>query len=272
MSRRKNDAYFTPEDMVYSFVRVLLDNAWTGTLANVIHDRYKHEYGGQFDLNTAEYILFVEPCAGNGAITNAIHRYMAHDYRKHCPYEILSLDIDPQFKECFKEDFRDFDLGMLVPYLRSFVEDTDSFIHPMLKNAIPNHVHIITNPPYQIEALDRWKHLEPKRRSTTIDGEKVYGPPMINVMAKISEMVTLLDLQSTVGIPVDMSYLMRVTQLEPTKTNAEAMQTLRQCVVLPRLSFTGDGQTDSATTAWFNWTNYHPFEPANISVFSQEML
>src|ERR1700677_3988131 len=49
--------------------------------------------------------------------------------------------------------------------------------------------------------------------------------------------------------------LLRLSFLEPTKDRKEFLQTNPPdlLIVLPRISFTGDGKTDSCTTAWFVW-------------------
>jgi hypothetical protein len=49
--------------------------------------------------------------------------------------------------------------------------------------------------------------------------------------------------------------LLRLTYLEPCEGRAEWLQATppTRWIVLPRISFTGDGKTDSVTCAWFVW-------------------
>lgn len=53
--------------------------------------------------------------------------------------------------------------------------------------------------------------------------------------------------------------LLRITYLEPCEGRAGwlARYPPDKLIVLPRMSFTGDGQTDSATCAWMIWTRDH---------------
>jgi hypothetical protein len=70
--------------------------------------------------------------------------------------------------------------------------------------------------------------------------------PAFNVAEKI------LPLALGIG---RMAMLLRLTYLEPCKGRAEwlAVHPPNQLIVLPRMSFTGDGKTDSVTCAWFVW-------------------
>jgi hypothetical protein len=54
-----------------------------------------------------------------------------------------------------------------------------------------------------------------------------------------------------------LAMLLRLSFLEPTKKRAPVLSTLppRMVIVLPRISFTGDGKTDSVTCAWMIWDN-----------------
>lgn len=59
---------------------------------------------------------------------------------------------------------------------------------------------------------------------------------------------------SSVGVAM----LLRVTYLEPCQGRAQwlAENPPHKLIVLPRISFTGDGKTDSATCGWFVWDHY----------------
>lgn len=54
---------------------------------------------------------------------------------------------------------------------------------------------------------------------------------------------------------VGVAFLLRISFLEPVEARAQLLSRrppTRQ-IVLPRMSFTGDGKTDSVTCAWFVW-------------------
>ncbi len=53
--------------------------------------------------------------------------------------------------------------------------------------------------------------------------------------------------------------LLRLSFLEPCLNRAEFLKDHppTSIIVLPRISFTGDGKTDSVTTAWFCWVKNH---------------
>ena len=53
-----------------------------------------------------------------------------------------------------------------------------------------------------------------------------------------------------------MAFLLRLSFLEPTLTRREFLRANppKRVIVLPRISFTGDGRTDSVTCAWLIWT------------------
>lgn len=59
------------------------------------------------------------------------------------------------------------------------------------------------------------------------------------------------------------AFLLRLSFLEPVKNRAEWLSThpLTQQIVLPRISFTGDGKTDSVTCAWMVWEKGRPGLP-----------
>jgi hypothetical protein len=58
--------------------------------------------------------------------------------------------------------------------------------------------------------------------------------------------------QNTLG---GCAFLLRLSWLEPCKDRAEFLSEHppNKVIVLPRISFTGDGKTDSTTCAWFVW-------------------
>lgn len=53
--------------------------------------------------------------------------------------------------------------------------------------------------------------------------------------------------------------LLRITYLEPCEGRAAWLRTHppARLIVLPRISFTGDGKTDSVTCAWFVWDRFY---------------
>lgn len=47
--------------------------------------------------------------------------------------------------------------------------------------------------------------------------------------------------------------LLRLTWLEPVQSRLDLLQRLHTVIILPRISYTGDGNTDSTGGAWFIW-------------------
>jgi hypothetical protein len=66
-------------------------------------------------------------------------------------------------------------------------------------------------------------------------------------------MATLNKSDDFYGLSIYHSWLLRITQLEPVETNKYMIPLVQSLTVLARMSFTGDGHTDSATAAWFRW-------------------
>lgn len=54
---------------------------------------------------------------------------------------------------------------------------------------------------------------------------------------------------------VGVAFLLRLSFAEPTEERGIwlAEQPISRLIVIPRISFTGDGKTDNVTTAWFVW-------------------
>lgn len=71
----------------------------------------------------------------------------------------------------------------------------------------------------------------------------------------------------------NLAMLLRLSWLEPTHKRGEWLQRNppNQIIVLPRISFTGDGKTDSVTCAWMVWEIGKPVEGIKI-VSKQEMM
>lgn len=59
------------------------------------------------------------------------------------------------------------------------------------------------------------------------------------------------------GSYVGVAMLLRLSFLEPTYDRGEFLSKVppNYVIVLPRISFTGDGKTDSVTTAWMVWVH-----------------
>lgn len=71
------------------------------------------------------------------------------------------------------------------------------------------------------------------------------------------------------------AFLLRLSFLEPTNKRQEflCIHPPDKLLVLPRLSFTGDGKTDSVTCAWVIWDHYERrVWPTSIQVVSKEEL
>ena len=65
------------------------------------------------------------------------------------------------------------------------------------------------------------------------------------------------------------AFLLRLSFLEPTyeRQNFLMVHPPTQLIVLPRISFTGDGKTDSVTAAWMIWEK---FKTGTISIYGKE--
>lgn len=59
--------------------------------------------------------------------------------------------------------------------------------------------------------------------------------------------------------PTGIALLLRLSWLEPTYERSAFPVALRpsRMIVLPRISFNGNGRTDSVTCAWFVWEKFH---------------
>lgn len=269
MNRRKNDAYFTPENISLAYVTKMLQHSRSYDILQEINQKMLADYGGAIALDKIEYVLYIEPCAGAGHLTDALGQIMVS--LNIWPYNcvIVSLDIDPQFEDCGEADFNDFVPS--VEYILALHESGKLTLSPhqeeVLRNFKCKWIHVLTNPPYQIQYQDRWNGLGYRASSKKIkqDDQTVTLPATVNVMARINE---LIDMKLS---NVEMSYLLRVTQLEPVATNIKPLKTLATNIVLPRLSFTGDGSTDSATTAWFHWLPNHE-APCQTFIYSKDEL
>ena len=66
--------------------------------------------------------------------------------------------------------------------------------------------------------------------------------------------------------------LLRLSFLEPTYERGEwlAQHPPNRLIVLPRISFTGDGKTDSVTCAWMVWEHYMTGKQNYIEVVKKE--
>lgn len=69
-----------------------------------------------------------------------------------------------------------------------------------------------------------------------------------------SQIVKLAHQHATEGVAM----LLRLSFLEPCEDRAEflSQHPPTQLIVLPRISFTGDGKTDSVTCAWMVWEKH----------------
>ncbi len=73
-----------------------------------------------------------------------------------------------------------------------------------------------------------------------------------------------LVLANALGHAVEgVAMLLRLSFLEPTEARARLLVECppRRLIVLPRISFTGDGKTDSVTCAWMVWDHDDMIEP-----------
>jgi hypothetical protein len=81
----------------------------------------------------------------------------------------------------------------------------------------------------------------------------VTNPPFKDAMAFLKKALQ----ESTCGAALQL----RLTFLEPTKDRVEFLRLFppTTVIVLPRYSFTGDGKSDSVTTAWMVWDKRPPY-------------
>lgn len=161
MARRKHDFYPTP--------------GWATEAL--------FEYCPQFFLASAA----VEPCAGDGAISDVLRKHFA---------DLKTSDIDPLRK-------------------------VDNICDASTLEVDPD-IAVITNPPFN-QAL------------TIVRNFVEQG----NICA----------------------FLLRLSFLEPTEARGNWLHrnSPSGLIVLPRISFTGDGKTDSVTCAWMVWNMVSPF-------------
>lgn len=99
----------------------------------------------------------------------------------------------------------------------------------------------ITNTSSYFDATseDQWHNVQPVFTITN---------PPFNLAHRI---VPLAYEYSQAGIAI----LLRLSYLEPCINRAEwlAEHPISKLIIMPRISFTGDGDTDKVTTAWFVW-------------------
>lgn len=67
---------------------------------------------------------------------------------------------------------------------------------------------------------------------------------------------------------IGVAFLLRLSFLEPTYDRQEFLDEHppHKLIVLPRISFTGDGKTDSVTAAWFIWFTKERWRDSGIRV------
>lgn len=172
MARRENDFYPTPQRGTEVLIEYLPEIIERG--------------------------LVIEPCAGDGAISDVI--------KNHC--RVITLDIDNTRKVDHVADARKLDVYDL---LRKRAGDRQFALDYTTRDFT-----VATNPPFNV-AL-----------------------PIIQNFWKF-------------GHPC--AFLLRLSILEPTEIRGDWLEENPpgNVLVLPRISFTGDGKTDSVTCAWMTW-------------------
>lgn len=93
----------------------------------------------------------------------------------------------------------------------------------------------------------------------------VISNPPFNVCQPIIE-------HAFVHSKIGMAMLLRLSYLEPCNNRAAflILNPPDQVIVLPRISFTGNGKTDSVTCAWFVWIHSGPKPSRPILVVSKD--
>lgn len=75
--------------------------------------------------------------------------------------------------------------------------------------------------------------------------------------------------RAALAVSADVAMLLRVTWLEPCVSRFDLLDELAYVLTMPRISFTGDGSTDSAAGAWFVWLSKareSDFKPARLLI------
>ena len=88
----------------------------------------------------------------------------------------------------------------------------------------------------------------------------ITNPPFILV----DRVIPLAYQKASIGLAT----LLRLSFLEPTYGRQDFLvqHPPTMIIVLPRISFTGDGKTDSVTTAWFVWLKSQPWAAQRIKI------
>jgi hypothetical protein len=87
----------------------------------------------------------------------------------------------------------------------------------------------------------------------------VTNPPFLDALPIL--------LQAYQHARLGVAFLLRLSFLEPTDDRGPwlSLHEPNQMIVLPRISFTGDGNTDSVTCAWMIW-RHHATSPGGIRI------
>jgi hypothetical protein len=232
--RRKKDKYYT---------EVLTDSVVFFGLAHELERMVV-----DCELGDTRRTVFVEPCAGGGAMAVSLQKILTRiedrldrtDFNfKKLPVRLVSYDIEPTGPGIITQD-----LWRLTP--------EQVLMDAGLAKTDLRKIVFYSNPPFQI--IPNPPVPEHVKKKT------------VNVMAALDELLFKLaqfdrdmaiDLHDNHGQirnePSSINMLLRLTQLELTEKAIVMNSLLERLCVLKRISFTGDGHNDMATTAWFGW-------------------
>jgi hypothetical protein len=232
--RRKKDKYYT---------EVLTDSVVFFGLAHELERMIV-----DCELGDTRRTVFVEPCAGGGAMAVSLQKILTRieerldriDFKcKKLPVRLVSYDIEPTGPDIITQD-----LWTLTP--EQILMDAG------LAKTDLRKIVFYSNPPFQI--IPNPPVPEHVKKKT------------VNVMAALDELLFKLaqfdrDMEADLhdnhnqmrNEPSSINMLLRLTQLELTEKAIVMNSLLERLCVLKRISFTGDGHNDMATTAWFGW-------------------
>jgi hypothetical protein len=126
---------------------------------------------------------------------------------------------------------------------------------PLIEHVVTNDL----NPSYpadyhlDVRKRDSWKAFPTVRWVVT-------NPPF-----NAAEQIVPLALEHTI---TGLAVLLRLSFLEPTYDRQDFLSKNppTKLIVLPRISFTGNGKTDSVTCGWMIWLKNRPWESGSISI------
>lgn len=172
--------------------------------------------------------------------------------RKHDQYDTVDVDFAVATLLALAPD-----IAQPIPATRTIIEPCagENRLTAALRAKAP-HMHVFTNDLHPRMLLD--KYLDAAYRPSWYSFPRaawtVTNPPFSHALPILQNALSHSD--------VGAAFLLRLTFLEPTDRDLPgdfprgewlALNPPDQVIVLPRMSFTEDGNTDSVTCAWMVW-------------------